>query len=243
MGFHPNRRAWLAGRAAGWWLALLAMAPVAHAQAPLEAARYNEVDLQAEVTREVRNDQLNATMYAEMQHAGAAELQNALNRIAADALKAAADFKGVKVQTGYIQTYPVYDRANKLSAWRGRTELRLESRDFAAAAGLIGRLQASMQLGGVAFSVSPELRRQTERELMQEVVQAFRERADVLTQALGGKGYRLRKLSVQTAEGAPPPRPMMTMRAAKADMESVPPSFEGGTSQVNVGAVGTIEVE
>lgn len=229
--------------AAGLWLALWVMAsPGVHAQAPLEAVRYNEVDLQAEVAREVQNDQLSATMYAEMQHAGAAELQSALNRITADALKIAADFQDVKVRTGYIQTYPVYDRANKLSAWRGRTELRMETRDFAAAAKLIGRLQTSMQLGGVAFSVSPELRRRTERELMQEVVQAFRDRADVLTQALGGKSYRLRKLSVQTAEGVPPPRPM-AMRAAKADMESVPPSFEGGTSQINVGAVGTIELE
>lgn len=242
MGFHPNRRALRAMAAAGLWLAFI-IAPLAHAQAPLEAARYNEVDLQAEVTREVRNDQLNATMYAEMQHAGAAELQSALNRVAAEALKAGADFKDVKVHTGYVQTYPVYDRANKLSAWRGRTELRLESRDFTAAAQLIGRLQSSMQLSGIVFSVSPELRRQTERELMQEVVLAFRDRADVLTRALGGKSYRLRKLSVQTAEGAPPPRPMMTMRAAKADMESVPPALEGGTSQVNVGAVGTIEVE
>jgi predicted secreted protein len=243
MGFHPNRRGLqVAMVVAGVWLALPLMAPPAHAQAPLEAVRYNEVDLQAEVTREVRNDQLNATMYAEMQHASAAELQSALNRIAADALKAAAEFADVKVHTGYIQTYPVYDRANKLSAWRGRSELRVESRDFTAAAKLIGRLQSSMQLSGVVFSVSPELRRQTERELMEEVVQAFRDRAGVLTQALGGKSYRLRKLSVQTAEGVPPPRPMM-MRAAKADMESVPPAFEGGTSQVNVGAVGTIEVE
>jgi len=35
---------------------------------------------------------------------------------------------------------------------------------------LIGRLQSSMQLGSVAFTVSPEVRRQTENELLTEAV-------------------------------------------------------------------------
>ena len=214
----------------------------AYAGEGVDAIRYNEVDLQTEIMREVENDQIVASVYAELQETNPAALQNALNKISAEARKVSTGFGTVKVRTGSNQTYPVYDRNNKLIAWRGRSEMRIESKDFPAVAKLIAQLQSSMQLGGVSFAVSPELRRQTEQEMLKEAVQSFRERADVLTQALGGKSYRLRKLSVQTSANVQP-RPMATMRAAKADMESYEPVLEGGTSQVNVGAVGTIEVE
>ena len=228
--------------AATMLVAALLGTTTAYAAEGFDAVRYNEIDLQTEITRDVQNDQIVASMYAELQETNPAALQNALNKIAAEAHKAAGGFGSVKVRTGSNQTYPVYDRNNKLIAWRGRSELRIESKDFPAVAKLIAQLQSSMQLGGVSFAVSPELRRQTEQEMLREAVQSFRERADILTQALGGKAYRLRKLSVQTSASVPP-RPMMTMRAAKADMESYEPVLEGGTSQVNVGAVGTIEVE
>lgn len=207
------------------------------------AVRYNEVELQAEVMREVENDQLMATMFAELQETNPAALQQALNRIGAQAHRIAESFlsKDLKVRTGRNQTYPVYDRNNQLTGWRGRTEVRIESRDFVAAGKLIGQLQQHMQVGNVSFSVSPELKRATEQELITEVVQAFRDRAALLTRALDGKAYRLRRLSVQTSGGMPPPRPM-TMRAASADMEAMAPVLEGGTSQVNVGAVGMIEI-
>ena len=166
-----------------------------------ETPRYNQIDLHAEVSREVQNDMMNATMYAEVNESSAAAVTQKLNRIGNDAIATAKQHKNVKVRTGYNQTYPVYDRNNKLTGWRGRTEVRLESKDFAAASELIGALQGGMQLGGVGFSVSPELRRETENELMKEVVTAFRQRAEVMKQALGAKAYKLRNLSVNTGGG------------------------------------------
>lgn len=228
--------------AVAMFFAALLGTTTAHAHNDDDRVRFNQVDLQTEVMSEVENDLIVASLAAELQETNPATLQNALNKIVGEAHKVAGEFKTVKVRTGHNQTYPVYDRNNKLVAWRGRSELRLESNDFSAVAQLISKLQSSMQLGGVSFSVSPELRRQTEEKLLQEAVQSFRQRADLLTQTLGGKIYRLRTLSVQTSSSVPP-RPMMTMRAAKADMESYAPVLEGGTSQVNVGAVGTIEVE
>lgn len=205
------------------------------------AMLYNQVDLNTQVMREVENDLIRASLYAELQNADPAALQNELNRIAAAAHAAAREFDSVKASTGHNRTYPVYDRSNRLIAWRGRSELRLESKDFAAVAKLIGRLQSTMQLGNVSFSISPELQRKTEQEMLQEAVDSFRERAGLLTRALGGKSYRLRKMSVHTSGGAPVP--MMAVRSAKAaDAESYAPVLEGGTSHVNVGANGTIEV-
>ncbi len=109
---------------------------------------------------------------------------------------------------------------------------------------LIGKLQSSMQLGGILFAVSPELRRQTENELMTEAVAAFRSRADIATKALGGGSYRIRRVAINTGGPIPGPRPMMAERAMAAASPAVPPpTFEGGTSMVQVSANGTVEVE
>ena len=110
---------------------------------------------------------------------------------------------------------------------------------------LIGRLESSMQLGGVQFTVSPEARRQVQNELLTEAVAAFRDRADIATKALSGRSYKIRRISLNTGGFVPGPRPMMAERAMAAPSSASvpPPSFEGGTSMVQVNANGTVEVE
>lgn len=224
-------------------LALSMMVPAAaHAQ-PVESARYNQVDLQAEASREVQNDLMGASLYAEASDPVAARVADQLNRVSAEALKTAGEVAAVKARSGASQTYPVYDRASKLTGWRGRTEIRLESKDSRAMAALVGKLQASMQLGGVSFSVSPELRRQTENELIDEAVAAFKTRADIAAKAIGGRTYRIRRIGLNTGGMQPSPRPLAARALAVQSAEVAAPVFEGGTSVVSVVAAGTVEVE
>ena len=223
-------------------LALAARGPVLAQPAP-EATRYNTADLQADAQREVGNDTLNASLFVELTDTDAAKLADSLNRNTADSLAVAKEFKSVRVRSGNNQTYPVYDRAQRLTAWRGRAELRLESKDFRAAATLIGRLQSRMQLGQIGFSLSAEVRKAAEDELIGEAIKAFRARADIVRTSLGGRGYRIRRLAVNTGGGFVPPRPLMA-RAGVAAAEGVAtPPLEGGVSQITVSVNGTIEVE
>ena len=219
-------------------------AAAAFAQAAPEP-RFNQVDLQAEVSREVQNDLMTAALFAEASDPSAAQIASQLNRVTADALKIAGEFKTVKARSGFTNTFPVYEKGNKLAGWRGRSEIRLESKDVAAMSTLIGRLQSSMQLGGVQFTVSPEARRQVQNELLTEAVAAFRDRADIASKALGGRSYKIRRISLNTGGFIPGPRPMMADRAMAAPSSASvpPPSFEGGTSMVQVNANGTVEVE
>ena len=211
---------------------------------PPEPPRFNQVDLQAEVSREIQNDLMLASVHAEANDASAAKVADQLNRLTADALKTAGDFKSVKARSGFNQTFPARRSARgKLTGWRGRAEIRLESKDLAAMATLIGKLQSSMQLGGVTFTVSPELRRQTENDLITEAVAAFRSRADIATKAIGGKSYRVRRIGINTGGMFPPPRPMVAQARAAAAAEVTPPTFEGGASTVQVSANGSIQVE
>jgi predicted secreted protein len=208
-----------------------------------EETRFNQVELEASAWREVPNDLMTANLFTEANAAAPADVAATLNRASAEAIKLAAKFEGVKASSGQTHTYPVYDRSQKLVGWRGRAEIRLESRDFQAVAQLATKLQPAMQLGGVGFAVSPEQRRRVEDELIAEAVAAFRARADVARQALGGKSYRIRHVALRTGGTAPPPRPMAMARAAPAGAEVPPPVFEGGESRVQVVAQGTIEVE
>ena len=219
--------------------ALLALtAPLAQAQTP---PAYNTVELQAEASREVANDSLNAVLYAEASDANPARLADMLNRAANEALKLAQAEPAVRARSGGFTSFPVYDRNQKLTGWRGRTELRLESRDFQAASALIAKLQEKLQLSSVSFSISQETRKSTENDLIAEAIKAFRGRADIARAALGGASYKLRRIALNTGMAGPPPRPLMRMAAEAAPVAA--PVFEGGVSTVTVTAAGAIEVE
>jgi predicted secreted protein len=219
---------------------LLCLFGVAHA----EEVRWNQVELNAEVTREVANDLMRASLYAEASDASAAVVADRLNRLTAEALAAAKGVAAVKASSGSANTYPVYDRAQKITGWRGRADVRLESKDTKAMASLIAKLQASLQLSGVSFAVSPEARRKVEDELMVEAVAAFRSRAEIATKALGGKGYRIRRVGLNAGfSSGPVPRPAMLRAAPMASSEVSTPVFEAGTSKVTVQAGGVVEVE
>jgi predicted secreted protein len=222
---------------------LAASAALAQPQPRPETPGFNQIDLQAEVSREIPNDLMLASLHAEANDPSAAKVADQLNRLAADALREAAAFKAVKARSGFNQTFPMYDRSNRLTGWRGRAEIRLESKDFAAMASLIGKLQSAMQLGNVTFTVSPELRRQTENDLITEAVAAFRARADIAARAIGGTSYRIRRIGINTGGMFPAPRPMVAQARAGAAAEVTPPTFEAGTSTAQVQANGSIQVE
>lgn len=226
----------------GFALCLGGVAAPALAQVQPAPERYNTVELQAEAQREVTNDLLNASLYVEATDANAAQLANTLNRATNEALKIAANFKSVRVRSGGNNTYPVYDRSQKLTGWRGRAEIRLDSRDFQAAAGLIAKLQSGMQLGSISFSLAQDTREKLENDLIAEAISAFRARADIARQALTGKAYKIRRIAINTGGGMVQPRPMMRL-AASASADVTTPQLEGGLSTVTVSVSGAVEVE
>jgi predicted secreted protein len=148
----------------------------------------------------------------------------------------------VRVRSGNNQSYPVYAKGNVLQGWRGRAEIRIESKDFGAASALIGKLQAGMQLGSLNFSVSPDARRQTENELIAEAINAFKARAEIVRGALAGRGYKILRLNVNSGSNAPVSRVAMARALAAGAPEVAAPNLEGGVSLVTVTVSGAIEV-
>ena len=232
---HPlPRHRWLAS-----WLFLGAvlLAGSAHGADASDSSR-PQATLSAQAVSEVAQDQVTITLAAEVSGATQEQVSQALNQRLQDALKQAGHPVGVDVHNGAYRIWPMNDRDGKLSEWRGRAEILLQSRDFDAASRLAADLGAHMPVAGLSFSVSDARRSAEEHKLLGEAVSAFRSRAQALAQALGFDRYRLKSVDLEDSGMVPvSPGPRM-MRAMAADATPVP--IEGGRERVSVSVRGSI---
>lgn len=210
-----------------------------NAQAPLMRL----VNVRAEATREVANDQMEAQVYTELSNSSAAALATQINQTINRALTLSRKYPQVKVSTGSQNTYPVYDdRSRKLQQWRGRAQLNLRSTDFAQMSALIAELQQSMLVENINFTVSPELRQRTENELLADATRAFRNRAGAIQQIWGAGGFEL--VNIDYNSDMPMRRPpIMMARMANAEAgDVVRQEMQGGESSITLVASGVIQL-
>ncbi|MDU9039125.1 SIMPL domain-containing protein [Pseudomonas corrugata] len=227
--------------------ALLALSLGTIASLPALAAdelHYNQISLRAEASQEVARDLMIVTLYTEEQNTDPAKLAAAVSTRLNKAIGQAKQVKDITLRQGSRNSYPIYDsKGQKITGWRERAELRLESADFAALSKLTGELLTDMKMGGMDFAISTATRQSSEDALLKDAVNAFKARAQLATEALGGKGYKIVNLNLNS-NGYPQPymRAPMMMKAGAMDAESVTPEVEAGTSKVSMTADGAIEV-
>ncbi|HMV92233.1 MAG TPA: SIMPL domain-containing protein [Thauera aminoaromatica] len=218
-------------------LAALQSAPALAADTPAPPT----VELAAEASGPAANDLAVAVMYAERSGASAAAVAREVNRDIAAALELARAQGAVKVQSGNVSTWPAYgkDGQGRITAWRMRSELRLESTDTAAMSELVGKLQESLALAQLSMEPAPETRRKAVSDVTVDALRAFEARAKLIADTLGRR-YRIAHLSVGEHGLQPPPMPRM--RAAAMAAEAAPAPLEGGESRVSVQVGGRIEL-
>jgi predicted secreted protein len=202
---------------------------------------YDRVQLGAEASMQVDNDTLTAELYAQREGSDLAQLADAVNRKITEAVKRVKQVEGVSLQTQGYQTYPVYQQ-QRLSGWRVRQSIRLESRDAAELSRLLSELQSGLALESLQYSVSPEQRLAAEEQLISRAIDAFQQRAALVTKQLGRSDYRLVEMQINSSGDAAPP---MRLRAGTMAMESkvAPPSLEAGSQTLQVNVNGTIELQ
>ncbi|MCU7933841.1 MAG: SIMPL domain-containing protein [Candidatus Thiodiazotropha sp. (ex Dulcina madagascariensis)] len=203
--------------------------------------RYDLVKLSAQASAEVDNDTLIAVLYAQKEGKDLTQLTGNVNRLIAQGVDMAKRGKDVKVQTLGYQTFPIYQQ-QRLSGWRVRQSIRLESQQSDRLSELLSRLQSSLALESVSYAISPERRRETEDNLTKQAIDAFRQRAKLITHQLGRSQYRLVEMTVQTSGQAVQP---LRMRASMMAMEgaSAAPTLEAGSRTVQVEINGSIELQ
>ncbi len=146
------------------------------------------------------------------------------------------------VSSGAYSTYPIYTD-DKLTGYRVRGELVIESGNLQALSVLSGDLQPDMQVASLDFSVSDEVARKVRAALVQETADAFAAKAQAATRAFGYSGYRIREIQLMDDGNVMPM--MMNFRGGMASEMSgkstVP--LEPGKEQLIVRAQGTVELQ
>ena len=201
------------------------------------------LSLSAQASAQVPQDVVTITLFYEQEAADPSSLTATLNQRAEAALREAKGVDGVTAKSGSFTVYPSTDRDGKISAWRGRTEIVLESHDFAAASKLAGKMSSSMQVGNVTFSLSPEAQRAAAQKLSTQAIDSFRKQAQAASQAFGYGSFTIREVNVGQSGAAPRPVMMMQSRAMGADAKmAAPMALEAGTTTVTVDVSGSVQM-
>ncbi|MFJ7884220.1 SIMPL domain-containing protein [Pseudomonas sp. NPDC096917] len=227
-------------------LLTLSIGALASLPALAEGVNYNQVSLRAEASQEVPRDLMIVTLYTEAQNTDSAKLAAEVTTVMNKAIGEAKPVKAVTLRQGNRNSYPIYDnKTQKITGWRERAELRLESTDFAALSKLTGDLMQTLKMGNMQFTVGNDTRKTSEDALLKDAVNAFKARAQLATDALGGTGYKIINLNLNS-NGYPQPylRSAMMMKTSAPAMDSAPtPEVEAGTSEISMSADGVIEVQ
>lgn len=238
MALSAQNHKWLSGALVGIGASLLMLTASAQEGGVDHPAAqpWPQLTLSAQASAEVPQDTVKITLASELVGASQAMVAAKLGKALDSVMKQAGADPKVTASSGNYRVWPVNDKNGKISNWRGRAEVILESADFAAASDLAGELSDRASIVNLAFFVSPRARAKQEQMLLTQAAQAFRERAQAATAAFGFSSYDVRTIDLNGAGASFQPSPrMMSMAAGKS-----PTPLEGGTETITVSVQGSI---
>lgn len=224
------------------WLLIstLLLPTVATASERHNESNYDRISLTSTAADKIENDILIATLSVRREGANPAKLAEKANETIKWAITEAKKISGIRVQTLAYQTSPIYQQ-QRLSGWRVRQSLRLESKNMAALSQLIGTLQERLGVEQVSYRISNQRRNAVEEKLIAKAIALFQQRAQLVTEKMASKRYRVVKMNINTGGNIRP----RVMRAEISEMAGgrKAPSFEAGSQTVTVSINGTIELQ
>lgn len=203
------------------------------------------VQLSASATQEIAQDTLAVTLGVTREGGQATEVQTQLKQVLDSALaeaRRAARPGQIDVRTGAFSMYPRYDSKGRINGWQGSAQLLLEGQDMVGIGQLAGKLSASMNVQNVAYGLSRTAREAAESALLGQAIGRWQAKAQDVAKALGGSGYSVGELSIQSGEpgfdqGVQP----MMLRSAKAEvMADAPLPVAPGKGVVSVSVSGSM---
>lgn len=222
-------------------LAAMSLSSPARADADTaKTTRYPYASLQAEAVTEVARDTVRITLATEVRGDEQAGVAAELSRTADSVMQQLRGKENIKVYSGNFQVWPMNDKDGRISNWRGRTEIIMESMDFEAASRLASEVADRMPINNLSFFVAPRERTRHEAELLQEAASAFRERAEALAKAFGYESYSIREIQLGGSGASYQPERRMMAMAAPASDAAVNVPLEGGTENISLSVQGTI---
>lgn len=223
---------------AGFAAAAMASAPSVSAHETQAAPKFPYASLSAEAVTEVSRDTVRITLAAEVSAAAQADAASALTEKLDSVMKQVRDKDGVKAYSGNYRIWPMSDQDGRISDWRGRAEIILESADFEAVSKLAAAVGDRMPIANMSFFVAARERARHEAALLQEAAAVFRQRAQELAQAFGYASYSIREIQLGGSGASYRPESSRMMAMAADAAAGVP--LEGGTERISLSVQGTI---
>ncbi|MGD9943167.1 MAG: SIMPL domain-containing protein [Burkholderiaceae bacterium] len=224
--------------------------PHADAQEPLRPSlsrggeRPAQLSVSASAYRDVEQDRVTVTLYAERESPAPATGQTQVSQALGPVLEQLKARSDLEVQTAGYRTDPVWQQS-RVVGWRTRGSIRITAKPTESFNRMIGEFAGKLNIESVMYSLSRETQLAVEQSLIAEAVQAFRAKAETATKALGFRSFAVRDISI---DGAAPPRPepmprMMAMARDAGAAEAAPlPSAQGKTT-VSVTVSGTVALD
>jgi len=113
---------------------------------------YDRVHLNASAQTQIENDTVIATLYAQEEGSDSIQLADLVNNRVSKAIQLVKQHDDIKLQTSSYSTSPIYHN-NKITGWRVRQSIRLESQDMTLMSEVLGSLQQTLSLQGINFAV------------------------------------------------------------------------------------------
>ena len=206
---------------------------------------YNRIDLEASAVQRVDNDEIETLLFIEKTAANPKILTSQINPVLKAALEQAKAYPDIKLATASQNTNPNYDyKTQKIQSWSMRSELRLISGNFEAAGELIGALQESgLQVASIDFKVSDSQRQKVENEMITQVTESFKQRAEVAKESWGAKDFKLVTLAIDSNTNTPAqPYYGDASYAMVENTASEVAPIAGGEQRIEMVAKGVIEL-
>ncbi|MEZ5599224.1 MAG: SIMPL domain-containing protein [Pseudomonadales bacterium] len=203
----------------------------------------NQVSFSVVVERQVPNDWTRALVGITIADADPAALARRVNATISEALGIARKSKALTVSSATYTTYPEYGDDNRIVRWRASQDVILEGADTAAITHLIAELQSrGLLLRNITFTLAAGTRAAVENELIAGAIQAFRNRAVLISRGFDKSSYSIVSVSVGD-NGYPQPTAMMENNKQMLSGAVEPPEFEPGSSTLRIDVSGTIELQ
>lgn len=229
---------------AGGFLKVLILLPLSFTSVAAENEQLFDVfSIQAQAQAEVDNDEMQVILAVEHQNRNPAVLSDTINRDMQWALNQVKKVPALQVRTLSYTSFPVYEE-QKIIAWQAAQQIELKSTNIAALNDMVGVLQARLQVKHMSFRPTDDTRTSAENKLVDQALDAFKARAELVRKNMKAKGYRIVQVHIHTGDQFQP-----IPLAERADMAMfsksrvAAPAMEAGTSTTTVTVNGSIQLQ
>ncbi|OSI11828.1 SIMPL domain-containing protein [Neisseria canis] len=178
-------------------IALLLLSLVA-APTLAEPLNYNVVSFSESASTTADNDLMRVIFSIEEEGSNRQAVSNRItNRLNALNARISANkaFKGAVINRS---TQPNYNEKGKITGWYDSAQVSVESKDFQALNKLIAASQNDAAVQNLSFTVSREKRSEITNELSKQALKNFKQRAEVISQTLGFRGYKIVNIQINS---------------------------------------------